>query len=98
MGENHMKQVDFEKQVQERIFEEFNGLETTEEAAAFAEFAVFKLKQMRQKELTSSIAPEFVKDLSLLLHTETHSIYGSGVFDYPMEEATKDANRILGII
>ena len=46
--------------------------------------------------LTLDKAEQYVPLLAQLVHQETHSIYGSGVFDYPKWKAAADARRHLG--
>lgn len=88
---------EFEKTLHDGIVSQFSGLETDEETENCARYMVGKLKDISGGDLVCSRAEQYVEPLSGMLHKETHGIYGSGVFDYPMEEAVRDAKEILGI-
>lgn len=88
-----MKEQSYRDLVKERIFTEMNGLETEEEALAFAEYAVDRLGSS----FSAAQAKTLTEPLAKMLYRETHSIYGHDVFDYPLLEANRDASRILEV-
>lgn len=87
----------YEERILARLIEQFDGFETREEALRFANYAITALKSTVGDHLTLDKAEQYVPLLAQLLHKETHSIYGSGVFDYPEWKATADARRHLGL-
>lgn len=87
----------YEERIRANIISEFDGLETQEEAVRFANYAITALKSTIGDPLTLDKAEQYVPPLAHLLHKETHSIYGSGVFDYPEWKAEADARRHLGL-
>ena len=87
----------YEERIRAGLIEEFDGLETREEAVHFANYAITALKSTVGDPLILNKAEQYVPLLAQLLHRETHSIYGGGVFDYPEWKATADARRHLGL-
>lgn len=87
----------YEERIRANIISEFDGLETQEEAVRFANYAITALKSTIGDPLTLDKAEQYVSPLAHLLHKETHSIYGSGVIDYPEREAETDARHHLGL-
>lgn len=87
----------YEERIRDGIIEEFDGLETREEAVRFANYAIVALKSTVGGPLTPDKAEQYVPLLAQLLHKETHGIYGSNVFDYPEWKAAADARRHLGL-
>lgn len=86
----------YEDRIRASIIEQFDGLETRDEAVRFANYAITALKSTAGDPLTLDKAEQYVPLLAQLVHQETHSIYGSGVFDYPKWKAAADARRHLG--
>ena len=88
-----MNEQSYPELVKNQIFAEMNGLETEAEALAFAEYAVAHLGGS----FSAAQAKDLVHPLAEMLYRETHSIYGHNVFDYPLEDAIRDACRIMGV-